>query len=304
MREDEKSILPLHFEEIHDILENMLRQEATIYVRHNEVDELNGLWRRLLIGWMYYVADFCDLQRQSVGAAAFFLDVAMSHDLVHTREEYQLAAATSLQLALKTFDSAIIKLEKLVMLGKGSFTKGDIIRMEWKILKAMKWHLHPPSTYCFLQQYERLLPCDVSSSTKDIISQVTELVSELVVLDHKYNSYPPSVLAYAGMLIGMEFVDDKQLPEKQRDCFVMHMSKFAKQESRSSLLLKVCEELEDTLHASPKLGQLMQSLKTASQMVEHRSNARTKARVIPTSRQSPRHVIAPDVLVLAGTQDF
>ena len=127
-------------DEIRDILVVMKRLESTVYTRHrfhssdddDDVDELVALWRKMLIGWMYYVVDYCKLQRQSVAAAAFFYDVAIGNNLVDSREEHQLAAATALQLSLKTFDTAVITSEKLVQLGRGLFTKADIVDMEFR----------------------------------------------------------------------------------------------------------------------------------------------------------------------------
>jgi hypothetical protein len=291
--------LPLQFEGVHDILDVMRVQESTTYVRNWDVDELNALWRRLLVEWMYYVVDYCQLQRQSVGAASFFLDVTMYRGLIQTREEYQLAAATALQLSLKTFDSAVIQLEKLVKLGRGSFTEEDVVRMECKILKCLNWRVHPPSTYCFLSQYELLLPSSMTEPTREMLVEVTKLVSELSVIDHKYNYYRPSVLAYATMLMAMELIDHVDLPVHQRQCFVMHMSTVAKQHSKSPLVLKAFEELKKTLDTCSKLPGLMQCLSVARiKKAKEEPTTRSKAKESkskeypPPTKQSPRHVMA------------
>ena len=291
--EQESNVLVVDLDQVENVLDVMRMKESTIYARSSDIDELNALWRQLLIEWMYFVVDYCNLQRQSVGAAAFYLDVAMSRNLIHTREQFQLAAATSLQLSLKTFDTAVIKLEKLVKLGRGSFTEDDIIDMELKILRALEWRLHPTTSYCFLRQYERLLPSTVTESTRHMIDEVTKLVSELALLDHRYNGYPQSVVAYAAMLMAMELIDSSNLPIQQRQCFVMRMSTIARYDSKSSLVLRVFDELRETLDESPKLKELIQSLNTARKQTENSiPTLQRKTKDVAGSEQSPRHVMA------------
>jgi hypothetical protein len=136
-----------------------------------------------------FIVDFCGLEKQSVAAESYFLDIATSHSLCTTREEHQLAAATSLQLSLKTFDTAVIKLDKLVKLGLLQFMEDDVATMEMKIISTLKWKLYPPSTYCFLRQYELLLPSGISDTAKEMIDEVTKQVAELTVLEEQYLKY-------------------------------------------------------------------------------------------------------------------
>jgi hypothetical protein len=280
--------LPDEYDQVQDILRIMRQQEATIYRRTNEdgVDELKALWRRLLIEWMYFVVDYCNLRRDSVAAAAFFLDTAVSKDLVKTREEHQLAAATALQLALKTFDTASIKLERLVKLGRGLFTEADIVRMECRILQALDWRLHPTTSYCFLRQFERLLPSTVSETAHLMIGEVTKLASELTATEQKYNQFPPSVVAYAGMLVAMELIDHTDIPICQRHCFVINMATIANLESKSSLVLEAFDELKQSLDTSSKLEEVVEAI-AAAQIKKSKSTIDLNSIV-----QSPRHVMA------------
>jgi hypothetical protein len=286
--------VPAQFEEIHDILHVMREQESSIYARTYVADELVALWRGILVEWMYYVVDFCKLQRQTVGAAAFFLDVAMSRGLIGTREEHQLAAATALQLALKTFDSTVIKIEKLVKLGRGLFTVDDVVTMESKILLSMNWHLHPPSTYCFLRQYERLVPSSVSEATRGMIEEVTKLVSKLSVTEHKYTQYPTSVVAYASILVAMELVDYADLSIRQRQCFVLHMSTVAKLDTKSEVVLKAFEDLKESLDSSSKLQDVIDSISNVrkEKQSKEESGNQSSSQFNQLTIQSPRDVKA------------
>lgn len=282
-------------DDVHDILVNMRKQESTTYRQNPIDDELVALWRKMLLDWMFYVIDFCKLQRHSVAAAAYFLDIAVSRKLVTTAEEHQLAAATALQLALKTQDSAIIKLERLVKLGRGLFTEQDIVKMENKIIKECAWHLHPPSTYCFLQQYVQLLPSSVLDSTRSIIDQMNGLVAELTVSNHKFLCYSPSEIAYASILMAMEMVDHEELTVVQRQCFLFRMSTVAKMSNKSISIIKIFDDLKETLDSSPKLQTIIDSIAKQKKQRALAESCKVQESKSTSNRsqfaQSPRHVM-------------
>lgn len=259
--EDDTFIQVVDMEEIEEILRHMRVKESAIYARDEVGNELAGLWRRMLVEWMYYVVDFCHLQRQSVAAGAFFLDVAMSRGLCITREDHQLAAATSLQLALKTFDTSVIKLDKLVKLGRDLFTAEDVTRMELKIIQSLKWHVHPVSVYCFLWQYERLLPEEISPATREMIGHATQLIAEISVSNEQYNTCPPSILAYATMLLAMGMIGSEEaLPIHLRECFVGRMSTVAHLDCHSPEVVGAFDRLGETLEYSSKRQALVEYL--------------------------------------------
>ena len=286
---------PESFLDAQSVLRVMRMQESTIYnQRRHELDELRALWRKTLVEWMYFVVDSMKKNRQSVAPASYFLDVAMATDFVNTREEHQLAAATSLQLALKAYDCASIEMKKLLQLGRGIFNDDDLVEMEFKLLKALDWYLHPPSTYCFLHQYEKLMPSSVSQVSRLMIASVTKLVSEITVCDQKYNKFPPSVAAYACILMAMEFIEGADLPIRQRHCFIMNMAFLAEIQSSSSLVLKVFEELKRSLDNSPKLQELIESVAATRRMgskVVPRSSSQSRHKR-SVHRSSPRYVSA------------
>lgn len=282
------------YEDTHDILMVMREKEAKIYRRDFEPNELEAVWRKILVDWMTFVVDHCNLQRQSVAAAAFFLDVAMGRGLIESREEHQLAAASALQLALKLFDSTVIRIEKLVNLGRGLFTEQDVAAMEYKIVESLNWHCHPPSSYCFLRQYERLLPSTVPSSTRRMMDEITKVVVDLTISDHKYNQYSCSIIAYAAILMALEFLSFEDFPICERQCFVLHMSTVSKLESNSTLVLQVFEHLKESLDSSSQLESLLESLRKAHCDRAHGPESDEKRRKFSSASaklQSPRDVM-------------
>ena len=188
-------------------------------------NELVSLWRQMLIKWMFYVVDCCQLQRHAVAAAAYFLDVAMLRELCVTREEHQLAAATALQMALKIFDVAVIKLDKLVKLGRGFFTAADVTNMEMKIITSLNWNLHPPTIYCYMRQYEQLAPSGITESARIMLDALTKTIVEEMIIDEHYIKYCPSAQGISALLVALDFVPDDCISSRLRRNFVARLSR-------------------------------------------------------------------------------
>eukprot|EP00537_Pseudo-nitzschia_pungens_P007487 CAMPEP_0172371158 /NCGR_PEP_ID=MMETSP1060-20121228/41412_1 /TAXON_ID=37318 /ORGANISM="Pseudo-nitzschia pungens, Strain cf. cingulata" /LENGTH=346 /DNA_ID=CAMNT_0013096683 /DNA_START=31 /DNA_END=1071 /DNA_ORIENTATION=+ len=250
-------------EEIGQVVYRMKEKESNVYHcnckerRDIALDELVSLWRQMLVNWMYYVVECCDLQQHSVAVATYFLDVAMLRGLCRTREEHQLAAATSLQMAFKTFDTAVIKLDKLVKLGRGLFTEDDVAVMEMKIIKSLDWNLHPPTPYCYLRQFERLIPTETRNSTKEVIGSVTKLIAEELTLDDRYIRYYPSTQGYSAILVALDFIPDDNFPQHLRRTFVMRLETSMKLDSDSPLVSRVTNKIYRTLKHADKLDKII-----------------------------------------------
>ena len=254
--------------EIEDTLRMMRKQESTVYRRYDYLSSqtdlservVDGSWRQRIVEWMYGVVDHCNLRRDSVAVAAYYLDLSLINGLVVSRREFQLAAMTALQLAIKLYDSTIVKLDSMVKLGRGLFNEQDVITMEIKMLKALNWHVHPPTPVCFLRQFLRLLPASVIPLTRYLIAEVTRFISEISVCLYKFVKYPPSVIAYAGMLLAIERIDDATLPYWQRQQIFELMASVAGLHHTSPPVVEAVTQLHVSLERNISLQELMNTI--------------------------------------------
>jgi len=253
-------------DEVAELLFVMRRQETTCYPREDYLSKprlarvLDGSWRQRIVEWMYGVVDHCSLRRDSVAVAAYYLDLCVDRGLIESRQEFQLAAMTALQLSIKLYDSTMVKLDSMVRLGRGQFVEKDVIEMERKMLKTLQWQVHPPTPVCFLRQYLRLLPESVAPLTRYMIAEVTRFISEISVCLYKFVKFPPSVVAYAGMLIAMERIDNVKLPICQRQYLFNQMRTVANLDRTSQEVVHAMEELQFALEKNISLQELMHTI--------------------------------------------
>ena len=255
----------IHMEEAADIITVMRQQEATIYLRNDYLSDtryakvVDGTWRQRIVEWMFGVVDHCSLRRDSVAIAAYYLDLCVERGVVESRQEFQLAAMTALQLAIKLYDSTVVKLDSMIKLGRGLFTEQDVINMETKMLNALKWQVHPPSPICFLRQFLRLLPPTVAPLARYVVAEVTRFISEISVCLYKFVDCPSSAVAYAGMLIAMERIDEATLPQWQRQLIYQNMLAVG-MDHRSAQVINIMTRLQVSLEKNISLQDLMNTI--------------------------------------------
>jgi hypothetical protein len=290
--------LPSHeHPELQDVLCIMKRQESQKYknieftIPPELKDVIDVAWRGQLLQWMYGVVDFCVLPRACVAAAAYFIDVAVCKGVIKSRLEYQIVAIAALHLSLKLFNSSLVKLESLVKLGRGLFTVGDVVETEQILLETLGWNLHPPTSGCFLYQFLSLLPSRASDGVRQTITNITQRVNEIAVCQTEFSRYSPSTIAFAGMLISMELLDEDLLPISQRQCFLFQMASVAKMDSNAPELQQAMEELKPCMRENPKLMELLETIGVWSRICKLDSSAHNRKlplQEIIAAESSPR----------------
>jgi hypothetical protein len=296
---------PPTFEDVKEVIESMTRQESTIYKRTEYLsltlptrltdETIDGSWRQRIIEWMYGVVDHCNLRRDSVAVATYYLDLSASRGLVTSRRDFQLVAMTSLMLSIKLYDSTLVKLDSMVKLGRGLFNEDDVIEMESKMLYSLGWHVHPPTPVCFMRQILRLLPAEASAISRYMLVEVTRFISEISACLYKFVEFPPSTMAFASILIAMERVDDANLPIWQRQQFLHNVQAVTHMDNTSPEVVRAQEELRQSLDNNVNLQELMRTIDAQCHVGHFRVESKAKQPGMESpALHSPRDVACRD----------
>jgi lipoyl(octanoyl) transferase len=97
----------------------------------SSVDET---WRGLICEWSFQVVDHFDFNRETVAISLSYLDRFVASRPLN-RRTFQLAAMTTLYLAIKLFEPGHLKVSDLVKLSQGCFVPEHIVMMEESILR-------------------------------------------------------------------------------------------------------------------------------------------------------------------------
>jgi len=167
---------------------------------------INEIWREKICEWSYQVIDHFEFSREVVNIAIHYLDRYLATRTVN-KKIFQLAAMTCLFIAIKLFEPGRLSMLSMIELSRGYFTVEQMAAMEMSILKALSWHVHPPTAYCFAKHILYVLP--YASVTMDVRYDILEharFLTELSVIDYYFVIHRPSAVALAALLNAMEEV--------------------------------------------------------------------------------------------------
>ena len=95
---------------------------------------INEIWREKICEWSYQVIDHFDFSREVVSVSIHFLDRYLSTRPVN-KKLFQLAAMTTLYLAIKLYEPGTLSMESMIELSRGYFMVEQMAEMELSILR-------------------------------------------------------------------------------------------------------------------------------------------------------------------------
>jgi cyclin E len=100
--------------------------------------------REILIDWLMEVCEEFMIKRDTLYITVDFLDryIAMA-DYDIQKNELQLIGVTALFLACKVEEVYIPRVNDFALATDGGYTKEEILEMEFKMMKTLRYKLHP-----------------------------------------------------------------------------------------------------------------------------------------------------------------
>ena len=130
-----------------------------------------------------------------------------------------LTSLTTLAIAIKLFDHKRIKISTLSNLSRGQFGPSDIEEMEYEILDALKWKIHPPTQYAFVSHLVLFLTDQVHPSVRKEVFEMARYQTELAVCDSYFITVPNSTVALAAILNMFDDTSYSRISATARDRF-------------------------------------------------------------------------------------
>jgi hypothetical protein len=239
----EDALLPrMEASEIADRIKGMRLQEESTYtcqdylatnaeIRSNARKPVDEDCRVKMTEWSYQVVDFCKFRRETVAIGMSFLDrylsnAAGAHALLD-RKTYQLAAMTTLYMAIKLHEPLEMETSLLADLSRGCYNEVEIAEMECDILKALGWRVMGPTPLSFVQHFLALLPSNIHATVATAVMDYARFQTELAVSDYSFVVCPYSHIAIAAVLNAVDGMDRSLFPLKQQGKFLRTLEKFS-----------------------------------------------------------------------------
>ena len=188
----------------------MRKQEITHYNYYSYCQLANGTygtgirendWREKICHWTFGVVDHFGLSRGVVAISLSLFDRFLAtRGNKCTANSALLISLTTLHIALKLNEYKRVRLATLANLSRGQFGVADIEEMEWHILIALSWRVHPPTEVAFIYHFLQLLPPHVHSAARKELFELSRYLSELSLCDAYFVKFPASTVACASIL--------------------------------------------------------------------------------------------------------
>lgn len=201
----------------------------------NASGKINECWREKICEWAYQVIDHFDFNREVVAISLSYLDRFLCTREVN-KKVFQLAAMTSLYMAIKLYEPSTLRMSSFIELSRGYFTVEHIISMEETLLSELSWRMHPPTALTFVRYQLSLFDlCKINCSptTRHDIGELARFLCELSICDYFYVTKKPSSIAVAAIITAVNNIDPSRLSLKAKTQFLASIRDVAKLEMRS-----------------------------------------------------------------------
>lgn len=183
---------------------------------------INEVWREKICEWCYQVVDHFDYNRQVVAIALNYLDRYLALRPVN-RKIFQLAAMTCLFIAIKMNESRVLRLSAFLSLSRGYFQAEHVLAMEHAILRALSWHMNPPTPLIQAKHLMFILPKHIDRKAE--ILEITRFLTEISVCDYFFVPHKASTVALAALYSAFDIVGDGVVSEGTKRHFTHEVHK-------------------------------------------------------------------------------
>lgn len=135
-----------------------------------------------------------------------------------------LVSLTTLHISIKIHDTKKVKITTLANLSRGQFGVGHIEQMEWEVLAALGWRLHPPTQFSFVFHILQLFPLDANSSLRRDIHELSRYLTELAVCDSYFIGINSSTVAFAAILNVLDQISFARISAGMRELFLKEIA--------------------------------------------------------------------------------
>ena len=205
---------------------------------------INELWREKICEWCYQVVDHFDFNREVVSVALNYLDRYLATRTVNGRI-FQLAAMTALYLAIKLFEPGKLRMRSLIDLSRGYFLAEHIITMEKSMLKSLRWHVHPPTSFAFCRDFMRLVSGDISPRARHDVNELARFMTELSVCDYWFITKKPSSIALAALINAIELQGPRRVNPRYKVEFLHRVVELGKDIASDDEIIECYERLRE-----------------------------------------------------------
>lgn len=206
--ESNPQLVAVYVKDIYKYLHE-LEEKTSIKPNYMEGYKIRPTMRTILIDWMVEVHGRFKLLQETLYLTVATMDRFLQIEPTIVRHELQLVGLTSMFIASKFEEMYSPDIHDFVFMSDKAYTKKEILRMEYRILKALDFNLGRPLPLHFLRRYTKA--ATHSYDWVDVLHHtLSKYLMELSLPEYDFCHYLPSQLAAAALCLSLKILDDHE----------------------------------------------------------------------------------------------
>ena len=160
----------------------------------NEQNDINSTMRAILIDWLAVVHTKFRLLPETLYLCVNIIDRYLSRTSIH-RRSLQLLGITSLFVACKYEEIYPPEVKDCVYITDRTYSRQDILDMEFNIVKVLEFKMTVPTAYPFLQRFLHI------TNAPKIVRDLASFYTERMLQEYCMLNFRGSLLACAAVCL-------------------------------------------------------------------------------------------------------
>ncbi|KAL1829203.1 hypothetical protein ACET3Z_007615 [Daucus carota] len=166
--------------------------------------------RGILIDWLVEVSEEYKLVPDTLYLTVHLIDLYLSEFYIE-RKRLQLLGITCMLIASKYEEICAPRIEEFCFITDNTYSKTEVLAMESKVLKDLRFRLSAPTTKTFLRRFLRAAQaCSKTPSLE--LEFLSNYLAELTLVDNGFLKYIPSIVAASAVFLARWTLDQSNHP--------------------------------------------------------------------------------------------
>ncbi|XVE98535.1 hypothetical protein REPUB_Repub03eG0114100 [Reevesia pubescens] len=174
------------------------QRPSTNYMEQLQQD-ITPSMRGILIDWLVEVSEEYKLVPDTLYHTVSLIDRFLSHSFIE-KQRLQLLGVACMLIASKYEEISAPRVEEFCFITDNTYTRGEVLKMESKVLNLLYFQLSAPTTKTFLRRFIQAAQATYKVPCMEL-EFLSNYLAELTLLEYNFLKFLPSLIAASAVFL-------------------------------------------------------------------------------------------------------
>ncbi|XP_022731404.1 cyclin-A2-2 [Durio zibethinus] len=185
------------------------QRPSTNYMEQLQQD-ITPSMRGILIDWLVEVSEEYKLVPDTLYLTVSLIDRFLSHNFIE-KQRLQLLGVACMLIASKYEEICAPRVEEFCFITDNTYTRGEVLKMESKVLNFLYFQLSVPTTKTFLRRFIQAAQATYKVPCIEL-EFLANYLAELTLLDYNFLKFLPSLIAASAVFLARRTLNQSDHP--------------------------------------------------------------------------------------------